>query len=58
LYRGIFFADAPALQTASDTAKIAFAPSWKCQDYGNAISIKWMVKTVSKKTTGDKPKKS
>jgi hypothetical protein len=27
LYRGIFFADAPALQTASDTAKIAFAPS-------------------------------
>jgi len=27
LYRGIFFAKAPALQTASDTAKIALAPS-------------------------------
>jgi hypothetical protein len=58
LYRGIFFADAPALQTASDTAKIAFAPSWKCQDYGNSISIKWMVITVSKKMKGNKQKKS
>lgn len=28
LYRGIFFTAAPALQTASDTARIAFAPSW------------------------------
>jgi len=27
LYRGIFFTAAPALQTASDTAKIALAPS-------------------------------
>jgi hypothetical protein len=28
-YRGMFLTPAPALQTASETDKIAFAPSWK-----------------------------
>lgn len=40
LYKGVLRASAPALQTARDTARIAFAPSFRKQSYlpVNALS--------------------